>query len=351
MVDITNLETQLTAKIVALNGTQTIEDLLILKKACEGTSVSIEGIDTRIQDIVTALSGSSDSIDLAIASKASVESGSPVAVSYPMPSLPTPIGNVGFRSPTRNHVPYDGTLTDNIAFPSDNVGSFQGKLKGSVVWSLTVLEAYGSNAIWVGGGRAIWLDSVNGYLYVFVGSSGTFASVQMIRITVETGEMLMYGGKTLTTPVVGSTVEGRAVVSRPSETSGDFTLQMFTDTVVLSEVDGSEVSNVVSPASSYANATYLTDDGSVSLGDFNQYTDSTYHRAEMYIHRNGVGALVPFEYGGIGYASTGTMTVCPLRWGSNVVMLPSYLNYRFFAVFDGAEFDAWAHAAANAGSV
>ncbi|SFD72513.1 hypothetical protein [Pseudoalteromonas denitrificans] len=73
-IDITNLKSKLTAKIAALDGTQTLKDLLFLKKACDGTSVDISAIDTRIQVFENGLTSSSTDKDLLFVNKASIES-------------------------------------------------------------------------------------------------------------------------------------------------------------------------------------------------------------------------------------------------------------------------------------
>ena len=69
MVTITNLETQVAAKIAALDGSQTIKELMILKKSAENTSVDITALDTRIDTAIAALTGASTDIELLLSNK------------------------------------------------------------------------------------------------------------------------------------------------------------------------------------------------------------------------------------------------------------------------------------------
>lgn len=71
---VTNIAAQLTSRIQALSGTETLEDLLILKKASENTGVlpaEISTLDAAITTLNNSLSGSSSDEDLLIASRAS----------------------------------------------------------------------------------------------------------------------------------------------------------------------------------------------------------------------------------------------------------------------------------------
>lgn len=70
MVDLTNIETQLTTRIAALDGSQSLEDLLVLKKACDLTSVDTSALDSRIQTAVDAITGANPDEDLLIGNRA-----------------------------------------------------------------------------------------------------------------------------------------------------------------------------------------------------------------------------------------------------------------------------------------
>ncbi|WDE11333.1 hypothetical protein [Thalassomonas haliotis] len=72
MADLSNLETQLTAKIAALSGDESLTDLMILKKACEGTAVDTGSLETVIQSGLSGLDSAASERDLLIANRSAV---------------------------------------------------------------------------------------------------------------------------------------------------------------------------------------------------------------------------------------------------------------------------------------
>ncbi len=74
-ITVTALESRLAGIIAALDGSQTTEDLLLLKKACKNTSVDITSVDAAIQVKIDAVSSVDDYVDLLIHSKAAIEEG------------------------------------------------------------------------------------------------------------------------------------------------------------------------------------------------------------------------------------------------------------------------------------
>lgn len=70
MVDLNNIETQLAARITALDGSQTATELLVLKRACDGTKVDTTALDARIQTLVDGLASGNSDEDLLVANRA-----------------------------------------------------------------------------------------------------------------------------------------------------------------------------------------------------------------------------------------------------------------------------------------
>ena len=105
MVDISNLETQLTAKIAELTGKESLKELMALKLACDNTKVNVASLDAAIQKLVTELNDKSDVKELLAANRASKLSGadptgvnSVAAFNETAKVLTRPDGSVWLRS-------------------------------------------------------------------------------------------------------------------------------------------------------------------------------------------------------------------------------------------------------------
>ncbi len=159
MVDITNLETQLVAKIAALTGSETTEDLMILKKACDNTSVDTTALDAAIQADLTALSGSNTDVELLIANRASGLSGGGSFVNesrFFNSNSPNILANTNAEVWVRSGV----GETDVASYP------------GATVSTLEAGVSLGDSFLWSGEDSDITCSCVaNGFIYM-VGNTG-----------------------------------------------------------------------------------------------------------------------------------------------------------------------------------
>ena len=261
---------------------------------------------------------------------------------YLTPALPTPLTGVGYPSTSEDTIVHNGTLVNNVTFPSVATGVFTGKLADVTVWTVDSSDINASAVGYYGAGRACWYDSVNDRLYVFAYDSGTTPdTLYTAYITVETGAITQVGNVQLSVDLF-STTERSTAVHRDAIDSGNFTLENRQRIVVIDSATGAEVSNVARSPSLLAVMTYVTQDG---LTFASAMTEGTHL---MQITKGGINTevpLVPYMLGG------DSNILDPIRWGDMVVMLPQQPVDAIFRAFDVTEFDEWLAKMADLGGL
>lgn len=273
---------------------------------------------------------------------------------WSFPRMPFPLNGDGYVSFNGNIIPHNGTLVDNIdipiAFSTSSTGDIIGKLGTATVWTVNATDV---NAAADGflGVHSFWYDNVNDRMYVFAVDTGTTPDTYYTKyITVETGAITDVGSVQVATDPASPTTASNLTISRAAVDSGNFTLTFNERTIVLSESDGSEVSNDASTNRTEAAliGSYASLDGTIH---FNSIICGTTDNSSMLITRSGNSGRLPMP--SVMFQNSSTTTLRAIAWGDKVKFIDSggaagkYLVRTFLRT----EFDAWLSLVCDFGGV
>jgi len=271
---------------------------------------------------------------------------------FPFPQIPTPLVDDGYIYATANRIPHNGTLVDNIKCPTGffsatSTGAWEGYLGTTLVWTV---EAVDINAACTGflAIQACWYDSVNDRLYVFgLDTTTTPDTIYTAYITLETGAVTNVGDVQLTTDFTSPTTIASVNVWRPAIDSGNFTLVSSSNTVVINESTGAEVSNVTG-TTTFAGfpGHYTTLDGTARIQEILQGPDSSSGR--VYITKSGQTAAISCPM-----PLFANIDANPLPWGDKVKINGgmSTAAIGILRTFNRSQFDAWLQEVARFGGI
>lgn len=257
------------------------------------------------------------------------------------PAMPAPLFDDGLTHVGGSIIPHKGTLIDSVELPSTITSSYVGRLGASTIWSVAPgdLDASVDGYICI---YSNWYDSINDRLYVFGVDSGTAPDTFFTAfITLETGAVTSVGSTQLSADAESHTFTNRGAVSRTAIDSGSFTLNFLDRRIVISDIDGSEISNVaIVPRTTEGlplPGNYATLDGTMFLSRIGGINDL------ILLVRNNLGYSVAIPHNLL-MGETTRVEPAAMGWGDKVKIFNKEafpINIPVPRTFLRADFDAW----------
>ncbi len=213
---------------------------------------------------------------------------------------------------------------------------FHGRLGNAVVWSVlpTNINAACDGFLY---GQLCWYDNVNDRLWVFPYDVSP-TTLHTAYITLETGAVTYVGSAVLSAGPNSYSTQGYGSVHRDAVSSGNFTIQTHTQTYVISDSDGSEVSYTSGVTNGKVG--YVTSDGSASLYIV-ALGDSDANRGFIEARKDGKAVRIPTPIGLLGWMGSNSRNLHFIPWGDKVKVVSVTTSNYLKATFDRAEFDQW----------
>lgn len=257
---------------------------------------------------------------------------------YPFPPMPTPLTNEGHINTASKVFPHDGTAVNSMEVPGtfNATQDFHGRLDNAIVWSVfpTNINAACDGFLY---GQLCWYDNVNDRLWVFPYDVSP-TTLHTAYITLETGAVTYVGSAVLSAGPNSYSTQGYGSVHRDAVSSGNFTIQTHTQTYVISDSDGSEVSYTSGVTNGKVG--YVTSDGSASLYIV-ALGDSDANRGYIEARKDGKAVRIPTPIGLLGWMGSNSRNLHFIPWGDKVKVVSVTTAQYMKATFDRAEFDQW----------
>lgn len=266
------------------------------------------------------------------------------------PTMPVPLTNDGLVLENGEKLPHNGTLIDNVRILDTFVGTYEGFLGTTLVWTVNPTDINALVDGFIGASLACWYDSINDRLYVFGLDSGTAPdTLYTAFITLETGAVTSVGNAQLSADSSDNFNLSKVSVGRDSIDSGNFNLQFLNRTIVINDSTGAEVSNVASTNTTEGNdiGNYRTLDGKISVKGVSQASAGD---ANLQLTQNKNTVTVPIPDSLFAVVGTGLISVIP--WGDKVKLyVGTPTNQEMVRTFLRSDFDEWLTKVANHGGL